>query len=256
VTASTQPPTTQAPEPVSGASAALSLKHITAGYGQTTVLRDISLDVQPGSVVALLGPNGAGKTTLLRVAAGLLKPSLGEISINGSPASSSAVRRAKGGLCLVPEGRAVFPSLSVRDNIYLQVPRKRRKAAVDLVVSTFPGLADRLGQRAGSMSGGQQQMLAMARCFLSNASVILLDEVSMGLAPLVIDEIYESVRLLAARGTALVIVEQYVDRALDVCDEVHVLARGDLVFSGHPQDVSRDELMSRYLGAPDVGTNR
>jgi branched-chain amino acid transport system ATP-binding protein len=234
---------------------ALALERITAGYGQTTVLRDVSLEVRPGSVVALLGPNGAGKTTLLRVAAGLLKPSVGTVLINDSSAPSSAVNRAKGGLCLVPEGRAVFPSLSVRDNIYLQVPRRRRKAAVDLVVSTFPALADRLGQRSGSMSGGQQQMLAMARCFLSGASVILLDEVSMGLAPVIIDEIYESVRTLAARGTALVIVEQYVDRALDVCDEVHVLARGELVFSGRPQDVSRDELMERYLGT-EVAADR
>ena len=235
---------------------ALSLAGVTAGYGQTTVLRDISLNVPRGSVAALLGPNGAGKTTLLRVAAGLISQSSGEISINGSTAASSAVRRAKSGLCLVPEGRAVFPNLSVRDNIYLQVTGERRKSAVDEVAALFPPLANRLNQRAGSMSGGQQQMLAMARCFLSGASVILLDELSMGLAPLVIDEIYQSVRLLADQGTALVIVEQYVDRALDICDELHVLARGELVFSGPPENLSRDELMTRYLGEPESGAKR
>jgi ABC-type branched-subunit amino acid transport system ATPase component/branched-subunit amino acid ABC-type transport system permease component len=235
---------------------ALSLMGVTAGYGQTTVLRDVSLNVPRGSVAALLGPNGAGKTTLLRVAAGLISQSSGEISINGSAAASSAERRARAGLCLVPEGRAVFPNLSVKDNIYLQVTRERRKSAVDEVAALFPPLASRLNQRAGSMSGGQQQMLAMARCFLSGASIILLDELSMGLAPLVIDEIYQSVRLLADQGTALVIVEQYVDRALDICDELHVLARGELVFSGPPESLSRDELMTRYLGDPESGAKR
>jgi ABC-type branched-subunit amino acid transport system ATPase component/branched-subunit amino acid ABC-type transport system permease component len=251
-----QPTITDVERLAERAATALSLTQVTAGYGQTTVLRDINLEVRPGSVVALLGPNGAGKTTLLRVAAGLLSQSSGEISINGLPAASSAVRRAKSGLCLVPEGRAVFPNLSVRDNIYLQVTRERRKSAVEEVASLFPALGDRLNQRAGSMSGGQQQMLAMARCFLSGAATILLDELSMGLAPLVIDEIYQSVRMLADQGTALVIVEQYVDRALDICDEFHVLARGELVFSGQPQEISRDELMSRYLGDPDRDSTR
>jgi branched-chain amino acid transport system ATP-binding protein len=226
----------------------LSLDHITAGYGGTSVLRDLVLKVPAGSVVALLGPNGAGKTTAMRVAAGLLKPAAGAVLHGGSNVTAhSTAKRAKNGICLIPEGRGVFTSLTVRENISVLVKRRGHAAAVEKVVEAFPALADRLSQVVGTMSGGQQQMVAMARCYLSDANVILLDEVSMGLAPLVLDEIYESIRGLAERGTSLVIVEQYVDRVLAIADTVHVLNRGKVTFSTTPQSTSREELMRNYL---------
>lgn len=227
---------------------ALSLEGVTAGYGGTIVLRDVSLDVPSGSIVALLGPNGAGKTTLMRAAAGLLKATRGSISLGGEVVTGQpAAKRARNGLCLIPEGRGIFPSLTVKENISVLVKPRQRANAVERVIEAFPALRDRLGQAVGTMSGGQQQMVAMSRCYAAPADIILLDEVSMGLAPLVIDEIYESIRDLARRGTSLVIVEQYVDRVLAIADTVHVLSRGTVTFSGPPSSTSRDELMRKYL---------
>lgn len=227
---------------------ALSLAGVTAGYGGATVLRDVSLEVPSGSIVALLGPNGAGKTTLMRVAAGLLKPTQGSVSLSGEDVTGKpAAKRARRGLCLIPEGRGIFPSLTVKENIAVLVKPRQRAEAIEKVVAAFPGLRDRFGQLVGTMSGGQQQMVAMSRCYLAPANVILLDEVSMGLAPLVIDEIYASIRDLAARGTSLVIVEQYVDRVLAIADTIHVLNRGKVTFSGPRSSTSRDELMKKYL---------
>jgi branched-chain amino acid transport system ATP-binding protein len=227
----------------------LSLQGITAGYSGTTVLRDVSLDVVSGSVVALLGPNGAGKTTALRVAGGLVKPSKGSVTHAGDDVTSrSPAARAKSGICLIPEGRGIFPRLTVREHLYLLAPsRSQRAASVEQAMTLFPALRDRLDQSAGTMSGGQQQMVAMARCYLSSADVILLDEVSMGLGPLIVDQIYESIGELTRRGVSLLIVEQYVDRVLAIADTIHVLNRGRLIFSGAPSTTSRDELMQKYL---------
>ena len=233
---------------VPAASSALKLEGVTAGYGGTTVLRDVSLDVPSGSIVALLGPNGAGKTTLMRVAAGLVKPTEGVVRCVGEDFTRiSPAKRARKGICMIPEGRGIFPSLTVKENISVHVKPKQRAEAIERVVEAFPALRDRLGQVAGTMSGGQQQMVAMGRCYIAPADVILLDEVSMGLAPLVIDEIYASIRDLASRGTSLVIVEQYVDRVLAIADTVHVLNRGTVTFSGPPSSTSREELMRKYL---------
>jgi branched-chain amino acid transport system ATP-binding protein len=222
---------------------------LSAGYGTTTVLREIDLEVAPGQVVALLGPNGAGKTTLIRAIAGQIKVSHGSVSIDGVDQTGDApYRRQRRGLCLIPEGRGVFRALTVRENLVVQVPRRERDAAIERVLEAFPRLAAKLGQVAGSMSGGEQQMLALGRCFLREPRVVLLDEVSMGLAPLVIDSIFDALASLAQRGIALVIVEQYVDRALTLADHVHVLRRGSTVFRGSPDQISRDELIERYLG--------
>ena len=228
----------------------LRIESLSAGYGRTEVLRDVTLGVPAGSVAALLGPNGAGKTTLLRTAAGLLRPSAGSVQLNGTDVTKRRpAERSRGGLCLIPEGRGIFPNLTVRENLVLQVPRGRKDAALDDALEAFPVLKERLGQVAGTMSGGQQQQLALSRCYLAAPAVVLLDEVSMGLAPKVIDDIFEALRKLAAKGVALLLVEQYVHRALEMADVVYLLNRGQVTFSGPPSELDEDELMRGYLGA-------
>ena len=195
----------------------LCLDDITAGYGDITVLKDVSITVPPGQVVALLGPNGAGKTTLLRVASGLLRPKSGNVQFNdrslvGKPADAFA----RSGICYIPEGRAIFRSMTVKENLLLYAPPGHESEALETAAEVFPVLGERLQQRAGTMSGGQQQMLALMRAYLANPSLVLLDEVSLGLAPKIIDTIFEFLRRLAKRGIALLVVEQYVSRALSI----------------------------------------
>jgi branched-chain amino acid transport system ATP-binding protein len=231
-------------------SSVLALSGVTAGYGRTTVLRDIDLAVEPGTIAALLGPNGAGKTTLLKIAAGVMRPSAGTISVLGDDVTkASPAKRARKGVCLIPEGRGVFPRLTVRENLLLHTPPWQKGASTDQVLEAFPILRDKLGDRAGSMSGGQQQMLALARAYLSNPKVVLLDEVSMGLAPKVVDEIFETLQQLASTGVTLLLVEQFVTRALAMSDTVHLLNRGRLAFSGPPGELDEDEVLKGYLGA-------
>jgi branched-chain amino acid transport system ATP-binding protein len=232
---------------------ALELQGVTAGYGGATVLREVSLTVAAGTVTALLGPNGAGKTTLLKIAAGLLRPTKGSILINGHDVTRlPAFKRAEDGLCLIPEGRGIFRSLTVRDNLRVEIPPWRKGERIDAALDAFPILADRLDQTAGHLSGGQQQMLALARAYLSNPSLVLLDEVSMGLAPRLVDEIFDSLNQLAATGAALVVVEQYVQRALDLAGQVVVLNRGTVRYAGPAAELDESVLMSSYLGAADT----
>jgi branched-chain amino acid transport system ATP-binding protein len=224
------------------------LCNVTAGYGTTTVLRDVSLVVPAGSVVALLGSNGAGKTTLLRAASGLI-PARGRITLDGKDLSGHSPHDfARAGICHVPEGRGIFRSLTVRDNILLQAGSGSVADAIDRAVSVFPILGQRLGQIAGTLSGGQQQMLALARAYVTQPKVVLLDEVSMGLAPVVVDEIFDFLGRLAAEGTSLLIVEQYVTRALKLSDYVFLLNRGQVGFAGEPGELDVDELFTSYMG--------
>jgi branched-chain amino acid transport system ATP-binding protein len=221
-------------------------------YGQTRTLAGVSFSVPAGSVLGLLGPNGAGKTTTLRVAAGLLRPTGGTVVIGGKEAGRSApFRRARQGVCLIPEGRGIFRSLTVRENLELLIPPWRKGAPVDPAVDAFPMLGQRLGQVAGSLSGGQQQQLALARAFLSSPDVVLLDEVSMGLAPVIVDQIFESLKLLAATGVALVLVEQYVSRALEMADTAYLMARGTIAWSGPAATLDTDAITRAYLGHAD-----
>ena len=231
---------------------ALDLGGVSAGYGRVRVLADVDVTVPAGSVVALLGANGAGKTTLLRVAAGLLRATSGTVRMFGDDVSSaSPVVRARRGLTMMPEGRGIFPGMTVRDNIYVLIPRRDRKEALDGATALFPELSTRLGQEAGTLSGGEQQMLALARCYVRQPKLILLDEISMGLAPLAIDRIYERVRSLAEAGTAVMLVEQYVHRALGLASYAYVLTRGRIAFSGPAAELGRDEVMARYLGTSE-----
>ena len=229
--------------------AALELRGIHAGYGSSTVLHGVELMVPAGKVVALLGPNGAGKTTLLRVAAGLLPVRKGSVAVGGTDVTAQRPsRRARAGLCLIPEGRGVFPGMTVRENLVLQVPRWVTSSSAAAALDVFPGLKQYLSRQAGSLSGGQQQMLALARAWLGNPSVVLLDEVSMGLAPRVVDEIFLGLRQLAATGTALLVVEQFVDRALEMADRVTLLQRGVVAFEGPAGELDRDAVLQGYLG--------
>jgi branched-chain amino acid transport system ATP-binding protein len=234
----------------------LELRNVSASYGRTAALWDVSLGVPKGSIAALLGPNGAGKSTLLKVAAGVLKPSEGRVLIDGDNVTTASPNaRARKGLCLIPEGHGVYPRLTVRENLLLLTPPWLKGESTDKALDAFPALRSRLGDRAGTLSGGQQQMVALARCHLANPSIVLLDEVSMGLAPLVVDEIFDSLKALAASGVTLLIVEQFVTRALEMADTVHLLNRGRISFSGPPSELDEAAVLEGYLGS-DIARDR
>ena len=227
----------------------LELRDVEAAYGEHVVLRGVSLTVPAGSVVALLGPNGAGKTTLLRVASGLLLASGGTIRLNGEDVTRARpFARARHGLCHIPEGRGIYPSLTVRENLILNAPKGEQAAALDRAAAVFPALGGKMHQPAGHLSGGQQQMLSLVRAYLADPRVVLVDEASMGLAPVVVDQIFEFLGQIAAAGTALLLVEQYVNRALGLAGMVYLLNKGEVVFTGEPQDIPGD-LFAHYLGA-------
>jgi branched-chain amino acid transport system ATP-binding protein len=228
----------------------LELDAITAGYGRTVVLRDVTIRVAPRSILALLGPNGAGKTTLLRVASGLLGVNQGTVRLFGEDVTGSAPNhRAKQGLCLMPEGRGIFRSLSVSENLLLHTPPWMKEERLERALTAFPVLRERLKQTAGNLSGGQQQMLALARIHLADPQVVLLDEVSMGLAPLVVAEIFDTLNELAKSGISIVLVEQYVTRALDMADHVYMINRGRITFDGPPSALDERTVLQGYLGA-------
>jgi branched-chain amino acid transport system ATP-binding protein len=226
----------------------LELRGVGAAYGDTVVLRDFNLVVPARSVVTLLGPNGAGKTTVMRLVSGTLKPVAGNIFLNGTDVTSSAAHaRTAKGVCLIPEGRGIFRSLSVRENLELFRPSTSRDISIDAVLEVFPVLAERLGQIAGTLSGGEQQMLALSRAFFAKPAIVLVDEVSIGLAPKIVDQIFEILRRLASEGVSLLIVEQYVRRALDLADTVYLLNRGEIVLQGSTKDVAYEDVADAYL---------
>jgi branched-chain amino acid transport system ATP-binding protein len=198
--------------------------------------------------VALIGPNGAGKTTLLRVASGLLAPRAGRLAVDGRDRTGASPEALSGqGICHVPEGRGVFPSLTVRDNLRLFGAPGTETDGIARAVEAFPRLGERLGQTSGTLSGGEQQMLALARAYLGRPRFVLLDEVSMGLAPKIVDEIFEFLGRLAATGTALLLVEQYVAKALALADHVYTLAKGRITVAGDPAELAGDDVFARYM---------
>jgi len=228
----------------------LELRNISAGYDAGTVLQDVSITVPDGAVVALLGPNGAGKTTTLKVASGLLGTRSGQILIDGEDVTNKApYQLAWRGLCHVPEGRGIFPSLSVTDNIRLQAPARNFKASLGNATAVFPRLGERAKQISRTMSGGEQQMLALAHAYVSDPQYILLDEVSMGLAPKIVEEIFEYLHDLAGQGKSMLLVEQYVAQALKLADYVYIMERGTITFAGEPGEISEETIMNSYLGS-------
>jgi branched-chain amino acid transport system ATP-binding protein len=229
---------------------ALELRGITGGYGRTTVLRDVSVTVPASGVVALLGLNGAGKTTLLKMVSGFLRPSRGSIRMFGDDVTALAsFRRFEAGLCHIPEGRGVFRSLTVRENLTMQSRRGEEAEAISRACEAFPVLASRMSQNAGTLSGGQQQMLAMAAAYVRSPRLILVDEASLGLAPLIVDQIFEFMEKIAREGTALLIVDQFAARALALAGTAYVLSRGSVTYSGSVKELGQAELLSHYLGS-------
>ena len=217
----------------------LELIDVHAAYGRIEVLRGVTLAVPRGAVLALLGANGAGKTTLLRVISGLMAPTAGDIHLGGlhvSGASPDELTRA--GVTMVPEGRGVFPNLTVEENLWLSSysGRKVEQILVE-AYARFPRLKERRRQLAGSLSGGEQQMLSLARALASEPALLLLDELSMGLAPLIVESLYDSVAEIAEQGVSIVVVEQFAKSALRVADYAAVMHGGRIVATGEPGEV-------------------
>jgi ABC-type branched-subunit amino acid transport system ATPase component/branched-subunit amino acid ABC-type transport system permease component len=232
------------------ATSVLAFKDVTSGYGDTTVLRGVSFDVRPGQVVAVLGPNGAGKTTLLRTASGILRPSSGSVTLEGADVTGDPpFQRAQNGLCLIPEGRGIFRSLTIRENLRLQLSahEPHPDEVLERALNVFPALRDRMKQVAGTLSGGQQQMVALARAYVAHPKVILLDEISMGLAPLVVGEMFQAMQNLADEGIAMVLVEQYVSRAIDMADAVVLLNKGVVSYNGLSSELDAATVLRSYL---------
>ena len=245
-------------------SEALACRGLTGGWGGLTVFRDIDLTVAEGSMHALLGPNGAGKTTLLLTLAGLLPAQGGTVSVGGEPLRLGRPTAAcRSGIVLVPDNRELFTTLTVEEN--LRVPAARSSTGVESMYTLFPALERRRNVRAGALSGGEQQMLAMARALIQRPKVLLIDELSMGLAPSIVERLFSAVRQAAEnRGCAVVFVEQYVHVALDVADTASVINRGTVVLDGTTTELAAKgaELEHAYLGAaatpspgPSAGAN-
>jgi branched-chain amino acid transport system ATP-binding protein len=227
----------------------LTLHSVTAGYGGVTVLRDIDFTVGDGDVVALLGPNGAGKSTLLRTLTGFVKPTAGSVTFDGEEVTADPPHQfARNGICLLPEGRAIYPSLTVMENLRIMAGTKSIAEAIPEALAHFPALKTRMRQTAGSLSGGEQQMLALSRPFMTNPKVVLVDEASLGLAPLIVDGIFETLALLPERGVSVVLVEQYVQRVLKMAKTAYVLSRGEIVHVGDAKEMDPAEIYQRYLG--------
>ena len=220
---------------------ALEMRGVSAAYERVEVVHDVSLTVPAGRVFALLGPNGAGKTTLLRVASGRMRPRRGSVHVGGSDVTGLTPERlARRGVCSVPEGRGIFPNLTVAENLRMWTFRGgiRRSEVEAVAYERFPRLAERRRQLAGTLSGGEQQMLAMSRALSTNPTLLLLDEISMGLAPLVVAQLYELVAQIAGQGFAILVVEQFAQTALRVADRAAVMTQGRIEIEGSPAEIA------------------
>lgn len=227
----------------------LSVRGLGAGYGRVQILWDVAIDVGRNQIVALIGPNGAGKTTLLRALSGMIPVRSGVVSFQGRPIQGLSIEAiADRGLAHVPEGRRLFAGLTVRENLLLGGWR-RRHADLGQVLELFPRLKERLGQVAGSLSGGEQQMCAIARGLMSQPSLMMIDELSLGLAPKVVEEILERLPDIAAAGSSVLLVEQDVDAALTVAESAYVLESGAITMSGLSGQILADaHIRTAYLG--------
>ena len=237
----------------------LVVENLHAGYGTSEVLVGTSLEVKQGTVVALIGANGAGKTTTMRAISGMLKPTKGRVLLDGKPVQGlDASRIARLGLAHAPEGRKVFGPLSVEDNLllgaYSHLPlffgfRSKAVNELERVYDLFPRLRERRQQAAGTLSGGEQQMLAIGRALMAKPKVMLLDEPSMGLAPVIVQEVFNTIRRLKEAGITLLLVEQFAKSALEVADYAYVMERGRIAVEGSPAELHKNErVLAAYLG--------
>ncbi|HML35525.1 MULTISPECIES: ABC transporter ATP-binding protein [Sporomusa] len=232
----------------------LKIDNINVYYGAIHALKGISVDVNQGEIVTLIGANGAGKSTTLRTISGLLKPKIGQIIFEGQDIAGMAAQNiVKLGISQVPEGRRVFAHMSVLENLelgaYLRSDTKEIKADMDVVFGRFPRLAERRSQLAGTLSGGEQQMLAMGRALMSRPRILLLDEPSMGLAPLLIKEIFSIIKDINETGTTILLVEQNANMALSIAHKAYVLETGRIILSGSGQELAEsEEIRKAYLG--------
>jgi branched-chain amino acid transport system ATP-binding protein len=232
----------------------LELTSVTAGYGAFTALWDVSLRVATNEAVAEVGPNGAGKTTLLRVISGLIAPRAGTLAFEGAPIGGRPAYEIVGhGIAHVPEGRRIFPALTVADNLkmgaFLPAARKRFAESVARVFALFPVLAERQKQRAGSLSGGEQQMLAVGRALMSGPKLILLDEPSMGLAPVMVLRLFDLIRRVREEGYTILVVEQNVRQVLKLVDRAYLLEVGRIKMEGRADELSEQDFVRKaYVG--------
>jgi branched-chain amino acid transport system ATP-binding protein len=228
----------------------LELRGVSAGYESIEVLRGVNLALHEREILALLGPNGAGKSTTLKVACGLIAPTAGKLVIGGHDVTGTpAEELARRGVCVVPEGKGIFPNLTVRENLVMATHAGVGLRQIEeIAYARFPRLGERRRQVAGTLSGGEQQMLAMARGLATEAVVLLLDELSMGLAPLIVEELYGLVATLPREGVSVLVVEQFARTVLGVADRAAIMLNGTVRSIGRPDELE-DELSAAYLGA-------
>jgi branched-chain amino acid transport system ATP-binding protein len=232
----------------------LSVDNVVTAYGQIVALKGVSLDVTEGEVICLLGANGAGKSTLINTISGILKPRSGSVKFLGQEIVGTKASRIAGlGIAQVPEGRGIFAQMSVYENLlmgaHLRGNSSEVRSDVDAAYARFPVLADRREQKAGVLSGGEQQMLALARALMSRPKLLLLDEPSMGLAPLMVERVFENVKRIAADGVTILLVEQNARMALAISDRAYVLQNGEMAMSGSAEELMNSEtIQDAYLG--------
>jgi len=231
----------------------ITIKNLSAGYGFVEVLRDVSLDISAGEIVAVLGSNGVGKTTLNNTLSGLITPKSGEIYFENELISGRPPEEIVDlGLIHVPEGRKLFPNLTVRDNLELGSYRRgkgERSQSLEMVLETFPKLRERIGQLAGTLSGGEQQMVAIGRGLMSNPRLLILDEPSLGLSPLLVEQMFDLIKRINSKGLTILLVEQNVMQSLTIADRAYVIDEGKVSLSGTAEDLRNNaELKKSYLG--------
>lgn len=233
----------------------LVVEDLVAGYGDIPVLHGISVSVRGKEIVAVLGANAAGKTTMLRAISGVVVKSSGKVEFEGKDIASLPGHRRVGlGLVQVPESRRLFPQMSVRENLemgaYLHAPRAHIKENLEKVIDLFPILGERIAQLAGQLSGGEQQMCAIGRGLMTDPKLLMIDEPTLGLAPLIVEQIFELVKQIRDTGIAVLLVEQNATKSLEICDRAYVLERGDIVMQGTPEDLNSqgEQLRRAYIG--------
>ncbi len=241
------PPVTDVETPL------LELRGIKAAYGRIEVVHGVDLVVPAGKVLAILGPNGAGKSTTLKVACGLMAPTAGDLYVAGRRVNGARPDElARAGMCLVPEGKGIFPNLTVRENLRMCTFTGRSLREIEeIAYARFPRLSERRSQLAGTLSGGEQQMLAMTRGLATDPALLLLDELSMGLAPIIIEELYEVVANVAREGVSILVVEQFAQTVLGVADQAVIMVHGEITSIGTPAELA-EQLSTAYLGSVDA----